>query len=165
MFKLIKNNRDMAVVYYLDEDIFSVDLNEEELMYEFMKILNKKNEEIKSNISLGEKQNIEVESVVESGTEVSDENDVIGRENKEIALDEESINESVFDNNFEEEYRDGKLIYQKDTDTLKLIVNGEYDGLRMRELRYIVRENRVILIPTSNFIDTNINNNILKNKK
>lgn len=159
MFKLIKSNRDMAAMYYVDEDIFSVDLNEEELIYEFMRILNKKSEEIESNMSLGKKQNMEVESVVKSGTEVPGEKDVIERENKEITSDEKIINGSVFDNNFEEKYRDGKLIYQKDTDTLKLMINGEYDALRIRELRYIIRENKVILIPTSNFIDTNINNN------
>ena len=134
MFKLMRNNRDMSAIYYIDDDIFSVDSDEEELLYEFMKILTEKmaNEEVaKSESNVNETEN----------------------ENSDFV--EKTINEDIFNENFKEEYKQGKLVYKKDTDSLKLLVTGDYDALRVRELRYVIRENKAILIPTTNFIDTN----------
>ena len=143
VFKLIENNRNMDAVHYIDEDIFSVDSNEEELIYEFMKILNKKSDDV------------EVETTDERETGESIKEDMDEKDNNKIGMIKKSIKEVVFHKDFQEAYENGRLIYKKDTDSLELAVTGKYDALRIRELRYIIRKNKVILIPTTNFIDTN----------
>lgn len=127
MFMISRNNRDIAEVCYVDDDIFSMDLNEEDMIYDFMMILNEK-----------------VHSKAEA--EEYEENN---NENDECYL---------FDEDFKEYSRGNELEYKKSEDKLIIKVYGSSDKLRIRELRYIIEENKLTLIPTANFIDTNKEN-------
>lgn len=125
MFKIIENNIEFTGIHYLDDDIFSVDAYEEEVLCDFMKILNKRISS--SNIN-----------------------------SQENYSDEESYN--LFEESFEEENHENVLMYDKNKDKLKLKTLREFDSVRVRELRYRMEDNKVILIPTSHFYDTNSEN-------
>lgn len=127
MFMITRNNRDITEVCYVDDDVFSMDLNEEDMIYDFMMILNEK---------------IYSQTEVEEYEQNSNENDAC----------------HLFDDDFKEYNRGNELEYKKSEDKLIIKVYGNFDKLRIRELRYIIKENKLILIPTANFVDTNKEN-------
>ena len=48
-FRIIKNNMDISSMYCTDDDIYSINMDEEDIIYEFMTILNKKAEDMNAN--------------------------------------------------------------------------------------------------------------------
>ena len=69
---------------------------------------------------------------------------------------EEGLNVTdIFYEDFEEENKGNKLKYEKSADKITLKIYGKYNSLRVRELKYVIKNDRIILLPTSNFIDTN----------
>lgn len=155
MFRLIKNNREMASIYYIDDDMFSIDADEEEIIYEFMKILNKKNENIQFNMN--EKKEENNDEYEEEKKTYADENVNETGDSVISSSDKEDDYRCLFDADFEEENKGNKLSYNKADDRLILKINGEYDFLRIRELKYVIKGEKIILIPTPNYIDTNTN--------
>ena len=133
MFSLMKNNRDISDMYYVDNDIFSVSNDEEEIIYDFMNKLNAKTEKVQEDIT-------------------SDANVKYENSDKEDIYD---IN-MVFQKDFEEKINQNILVYNKKKDNLIIKIPGEYDSVRIRELKYIIKENKIMLIPTSYYFDTNI---------
>lgn len=126
MFMLSQNNREFTELCYVDDDIFSIDLKEEDIIYDFMMILNEK---IASETE-------------EGGDEQNNKNKVC----------------HLFDADFKECSKGNELKYNKSEDSLIIKIYGDFDELRVRELRYIVKDNKLILIPTPNYIDTNKDN-------
>lgn len=148
MFSLMKNNIDISSMYCIDDDIFSVDNNEEKVIYEFMRILNNKNENLKNNEHENEDLSVTSDDEYENLSNVS---------NKVKYIDfEEGLNVTdIFYEDFEEENKGNKLKYEKSADKITLKIYGKYNSLRVRELKYVIKNDRIILLPTSNFIDTN----------
>ncbi|WP_294402000.1 hypothetical protein [uncultured Clostridium sp.] len=124
MFMLSQNNRKIAEVSYVDDDIFSLDLKEEDAIYSFMMMLNEK--------------------IDSKGESVEDEQNNDGNEGSYL-----------FDNNFKEFIKGSELKYNKNEDKLIIKVFENDDKLRVRELKYKIKDNKLILVPTPNFIDTN----------
>lgn len=148
MFSLIKNNMYISAMNCIDKDIFSIDEKEEKIIYEFMEVLNNKNEDSRMNVD--DKNNLHGNFY----DEYEDRNNIY-EEVMDFNVGDESTITNIFCKDFEEENRGNKLIYKKDEDKLILNVYGKYNFLRIRELKYIVKNNEIILLPTENFIDTN----------
>ena len=124
MFMLSRNNSEMTEIYYVDDDIFSLDLKEEDAIYSFMMMLNEK---------------------IDSKREpVEDEQNNDGNEGCYL-----------FDDNFKKFIKGSELKYRKNEDKLIIKVFENDDKLRVRELKYKIKDNKLILVPTSNFKDTN----------
>ena len=122
MFNVIKNNAQIRQIEYLEGDIYSVDLNEENIIYEFMNKINIDRNQVKKDSELSE-------------TDVE-----------------------LFDNDFEKEIGENKLMYIKSEDKMILKIYGKYNALRIRELKLKIKDDRIVLIPTMNFYDTNTSN-------
>lgn len=133
MFKLIQNNIEQSSMCYIDDDIFSVETHEEDALCSFMKILNKKFKNIPKNTDL---------------YDIEDTDDI----------NEEKDPASLFEESFEEKSHNNILMYNKERDKLILKVTGSADAVRVRELKYIIKNNKIVLIPTAYFYDTNSKN-------
>lgn len=70
--------------------------------------------------------------------------------------DEESYN--LFEESFEEKNHGNILRYDKNKDKLKIITLREFGAVRVRELKYRIKDKNVFLIPTWNFYDNNNEN-------
>ena len=153
MFRLIINNSDFLSMNYIDDDIFSINSIEEEIIYDFMNILNIKSqnmqesfEPVKSYLTNGE----DIKYVYEGQNDEGNIDD-----NKEISQNNQYNASIIFEDDFEEKSKDNLLIYDKSENKLILKIPGKYDLVRIRELRYIIKENNILLIPTSHFYETN----------
>ena len=122
MFKMMKNNNEMAALYKFDKDIYDFHKDEEEILNEFMKELNKNRADKLSN----------------------------QKEEK----NGESINkEDIFPESFENKIEDSSLEYEKNNDKIFLITNKDNQINRKREITYIFRDEKIILVPTYKFED------------
>jgi hypothetical protein len=115
MFKMMKNNNELGNLYEFDKDIYSLDKNEEVMLYKFMQELNK---------------------------------------SKKENLNSESKGEGIFSKDFENKLEDNTLKYYKDDDKLFLKTNRNNDEKRTREIKYALRNEKIILIPTYKFEDS-----------
>ena len=111
LYKMMKNNNQMASLYKFDKDIYDFDRDEEEILNEFMKELNK------------------------------------NRADKLISQDEEDI----FSESFENKIEDNSLEYDKNNDNFFLTTNKDREKKRKREIIYILRDTKIILVPTYKF--------------
>ncbi|MGN0143926.1 MAG: hypothetical protein ACI398_03015 [Clostridium sp.] len=130
MFSIIKNNIEITSIHYIDDDIFSMNDYEEDVLCDFMKILNKR---VNNLNKISE----------------SDDIDIGDNSNAEKRCD------NLFDQSFEEKNNGNTLIYDKSKDKLIVKISSEFNSLRIRELKYRIEDDKVILIPTSYFYDTN----------
>lgn len=133
MFKLIQNNIELSAMCYMDDDVFSVNACEEDALRSFMKILNKK------------LNNMPETSELHEGEDTGD-------------IYEGKDPRSLFDESFEEKSYNSTLIYDKSRDNLILKIIGDANSVRIRQLKYIIKNNKILLIPTSYFYDTNSKN-------
>ena len=122
MFNIIRNNTQIRQIGYLESDIYSVDLNEENIIYEFMDEINIYGNQIKKDSDFSE------------------------------------ADLELFENDFKKEIGENKLIYIKSEDKMILKIYGKYDALRIRELKRKIENDKIVLIPTMNFYDTNTSN-------
>ena len=122
MFNIIRNNTHIRQIGYLESDIYSVDLNEENIIYEFMDEINIYGNQIKKDSDFSE------------------------------------ADLELFENDFKKEIGENKLIYIKSEDKMILKIYGKYDALRIRELKRKIENDKIVLIPTMNFYDTNTSN-------
>ncbi|OOM09210.1 hypothetical protein [Clostridium saccharobutylicum] len=109
LFHMMKNNRELEVLYKLDSDIYDMNSNEENILSEFMKRLN---------------ENI----------------DDVDDEKKEYFNEDfiENINENI-------------LEYEKEDKKLYLVTAKGYNTSRKREIKYKIKNGKIILIPTYKF--------------
>ena len=153
MFRLIINNSDFLSMNYIDDDIFSINSIEEEIIYDFMNILNIKSQNMQEGF----------ENVKSDLTNEECIKDVYEEQNYDGNIDDSMENSQnnqynpsiIFEDDFEEKSQENLLIYGKSENKLILKIPGEYDLVRIRELRYVIKENKILLIPTSHFYETN----------
>lgn len=109
LFHMMKNNRELEVLYKLDSDIYDMNSNEENILSEFMKRLN---------------ENI----------------DAVDDEKKEYFNEDfiENINENI-------------LEYKKEDKKLYLVTAKDDNTSRKREIKYKIKNGKIILIPTYKF--------------
>lgn len=131
LYKMMKNNNEMSALYKFDKDIYDFDKDEEEILNEFMEELNKNRADKLSN---QEKDNNEEEKNVESI-------------NKDMPINKEDI----FSESFENKIEGNSLEYYKNNDKFFLITNKDREKDRKREITYIVRDEKIILVPTYKF--------------
>lgn len=164
MFRINKNNIDISSMYCTDDDIYCINADEEDVIYEFMSILNKKAKDMNENYvkeesmeedSLKEDERHDEESIETEAEYNSKDIDSIAKHNYEINYS------YVFENDFEEESNGNKLKYIKSYDKLIVKVYGRYNLLRIRKLKYIIKKEKIILVPTADFKDTNRDSDIL----
>ncbi len=164
MFRIIKNNMDISSMYCTDDDIYSINMDEEDIIYEFMTILNKKAEDMNANYikeeSTEEYSLTEDESYDEESVEIEAEYNLKDIESIEKHNEEKNYN-YIFGNDFQEESNGNKLKYIKSDDKLIVKVYGRYDSLRIRTLKYIIKKEKIILVPTADFKDTNRDSDML----
>lgn len=110
VFKMIKNNNELAYIYNFNGDIYNLQEKEELVLNNFMNELN--------NIDLKEKE--------------------------------------VFEESFTRNMSDNALKYDKDTDKLFLITNKNEEIIRKREIKYIFKNEKIMLIPTYKFKDEQV---------
>lgn len=113
MFKMMKNNIELSNLNNFDKDIYDLDIDEEKILYEFMKELNKERKENLKNIA--------------------------------------EENDDIFSEDFEKKTKDSTLKYEKNNDQLFLTTNNDNNIIRKREILYIFKEEKIILIPTYKF--------------
>lgn len=109
LFHMMKNNRELEVLYKLDSDIYDMNSNEENILSEFMKRLN---------------ENI----------------DSVDNEKKEY-----------FDEDFIENINENILEYEKEDEKLYLVTTKGDNASRKREIKYKIKNGKIILIPTYKF--------------
>lgn len=109
LFIMMKNNKEIASIYSHKGDIYNMSENEENILNQFMRQLNRKE-----------------------------------------TLEEDS---NYFEEDFIKEIHGNKLRYNKDEDRLILITNKENEIIRTRDIRYEIKEEKIILIPTYKFND------------
>lgn len=113
LFKMMKNNIELSNLNNFDKDIYDLDIDEEKILYEFMKELNKERKENLKNIA--------------------------------------EENDDIFSEDFEKKTKDSTLKYEKNNDQLFLTTNNDNNIIRKREILYIFKEEKIILIPTYKF--------------
>lgn len=148
IFKMMKNNNEIGSLYTFNKDIYDLDKKEEEILNEFMKELNKiradkLNDQHKENNNKEEKS----EEGINKAAVLNEEN----LENKIIK--DKSDKEDIFSENFQKEIKDSILEYHKNDHKLYLITSKDNKINRKREIKYIFRNDKVILVPTYKFDD------------
>ncbi|MCE5221418.1 MAG: hypothetical protein LLF98_09195 [Clostridium sp.] len=113
LYKMMKNNNEMAALYKFDKDIYDFDKDEEEILNEFMKELNKNRADKLSN----------------------------------------QDKEDIFSESFENKIEDNSLEYDKNKDNFFLTTHKDRQKKikRKREIIYILRDEKIILVPTYKF--------------
>ncbi|BCZ46895.1 hypothetical protein psyc5s11_29620 [Clostridium gelidum] len=110
LYKMMRNNNEIATLYNFDKDIYDLDKDEEVILNKFMKELNEKRaEEL--------------------------------RDDKEDTFPKE-VDNKIEDNSFK---------YDKDYDKIFLTTNKDKKKKRRREITYILRNEKIILVPTYKF--------------
>jgi len=110
LYKMMRNNNEIATLYNFDKDIYDLDKDEEVILNKFMKELNEKRAE-------------------------------------ELSDDKEDTFPKEVDNKIE----DNSLKYDKDYDKIFLSTNKDKKKKRRREITYILRNEKIILVPTYKF--------------
>ena len=110
LYKMMRNNNEIANLYNFDKDIYDLDKDEEVILNKFMKELNEKRAE-------------------------------------ELSDDKEDTFPKEVDNKIE----DNSLKYDKDYDKIFLTTNKDKKKKRRREITYILRNEKIILVPTYKF--------------
>jgi len=110
LYKMMRNNNEIATLYNFDKDIYDLDKDEEVILNKFMKELNEKRAE-------------------------------------ELSDDKEDTFPKEVDNKIE----DNSLKYDKDYDKIFLTTNKDKKKKRRREITYILRNEKIILVPTYKF--------------
>ena len=146
MFKMMQNNKELGSLYRFDKDIYDLDKNEEEMLNEFMEELNE---------DIGEKlrnQNKENNSEGEINEKSIDNDVVLNQEEFESkAIKDKSDKEDIFSGDFVKKIEDNILEYHKNNNKLYLITNKDNKINRKREIIYILRGEKIILVPTYKF--------------
>ena len=110
LYKMMRNNNEIATLYNFDKDIYDLDKDEEVILNKFMKEVNEKRAE-------------------------------------ELSDDKEDTFPKEVDNKIE----DNSLKYDKDYDKIFLTTNKDKKKKRRREITYILRNEKIILVPTYKF--------------
>lgn len=139
MFKMMKNNNELGALYKFDKDIYDLDKDEEEILYKFMEELNNKNKTDTLN-------NQNEDSIDKDNEQNSEEIKI------KISKDK-SDNENVFSEDFILQIEDSSLEYHKNNHKIYLITNKDNEINRRREITYIFKKEKIILIPTFKFED------------
>lgn len=146
MFKMMKNNNEMANLYKFDKDIYDFDKDEEEILNEFMRELNKNIGDKLSN------QNSENNNQEQENEKSINEELILNKEELENKIiKDKNDKENIFSEDFERKIEDGILEYHKNKDKVFLITNKNNKIIRKREITYIFRNEKIILVPTYKF--------------
>ena len=73
------------------------------------------------------------------------------RRDKLNGLDQENNSEDIFSQDFVKTIEDSSLEYHKNNNKIFLITNKDNEISRKREIIYILREEKIILVPTYKF--------------
>jgi len=73
------------------------------------------------------------------------------RRDKLNGLDQENNSEDIFSQDFVKKIEDSSLEYNKNNNKIFLITNRDNEISRKREIIYILRDEKIILIPTYKF--------------
>lgn len=140
IYKMMKNNNEMGNLYTFDKDIYDLDEAEENTLKNFMEELNKAN----SNKEDGtEEENSE--DRIEKHDELND---------KELEInnvEDESEIQNVFSEDFVMRLGKNTLEYKKSDNKIFLTTQKSDEVTRKREIEYIIRDKKIILIPTYKF--------------
>ena len=66
-------------------------------------------------------------------------------------LDQENNSEDIFSKDFVKKIEDSSLEYDKNNNKIFLITNKDNEISRKREITYIFRDEKIILVPTYKF--------------
>jgi DNA-dependent RNA polymerase auxiliary subunit epsilon len=72
------------------------------------------------------------------------------------SLDQENNSEDIFSQDFVEKIEDSSLEYHKNNNKVFLITNRDNEISRKREIIYILRDEKIILVPTYKFENNSV---------
>lgn len=140
IYKMMKNNNEMGNLYNFDKDIYDLDEAEENTLKNFMEELNKAN------------SNKEDDTEEENSEERIEKHDELNDEELEINnVEDESEMQNVFSEDFVMKLEKNTLEYKKSDNKIFLTTQKSDEVTRKREIEYIIRDKKIILIPTYKF--------------